>query len=376
LGDKSLWLDEVYSIAFARDWSLMWEKTMQDGGNMWFYYLLLHWWIKIGDTEFVVRSLSAIFAVSTVPIVYQLGARLFDARVGLIAALLLSINPFFIEYAQEARGYSLLVLLAAASSNFFAGAMERPSLANSLGYILSSVMTIWVHYFGLLVLIAQAVSLLFYRSSKAPWKWFSASAAIIIALSLLPILVALVLFPSETINAVTWIPRPGLKDIYRLFLLFFSGGSPTLLILYSGLFIVAIAAGVAAFRKSGLRLDAWRYAFLALWLWVPIAASYLFSIFVQPVFWPRYLIICLPALFLLVGTGLTKVRHRWLLATTLIVLIVASGHSLLPWYTETEKENWRAATAFFASEAESGGQLHRPTFQLLFTEKRRFAGPF
>ena len=34
------------------------------------YYLLLHFWLKLGDSEFLTRSLSSVFAVATVPVVY------------------------------------------------------------------------------------------------------------------------------------------------------------------------------------------------------------------------------------------------------------------------------------------------------------------
>jgi hypothetical protein len=43
---------------------------------------------------------------------------------GLLAALLLTVNPFFIEIAQLARGYSLLLMLAALSSLLFVTGMR------------------------------------------------------------------------------------------------------------------------------------------------------------------------------------------------------------------------------------------------------------
>ena len=61
------------------------------------YYVLLHGWIALGDSEFTVRALSAIFAVATIPVVYGLTRRIFRGRAALTAALLLALNSFFIS---------------------------------------------------------------------------------------------------------------------------------------------------------------------------------------------------------------------------------------------------------------------------------------
>src|SRR5919109_3903231 len=56
LGKKSLWLDEIFSVSIAkldgpgfRNVVLSWE------GFMGLYYALLRAWIKLGDSEFIVR---------------------------------------------------------------------------------------------------------------------------------------------------------------------------------------------------------------------------------------------------------------------------------------------------------------------------------
>lgn len=72
------------------------------------YHLLLWLWAhggpRTGDGEAFLRIPSAVFAVATLPFIYFISARLFNRRVGLIAALLTTLNTFFIHYAQEARG--------------------------------------------------------------------------------------------------------------------------------------------------------------------------------------------------------------------------------------------------------------------------------
>src|SRR2546425_3307417 len=110
LGAKSGWLDEAESVAHAR-LGVRSLLHVLDGGdpNMGLYYVLLHFWIRIfGESESAVRGLSVLFGVLAVPAIYLVGARLFGRAAGLVAALLLAVNAFFIQYAQEARSYSLV----------------------------------------------------------------------------------------------------------------------------------------------------------------------------------------------------------------------------------------------------------------------------
>ena len=94
IGDKSIWIDEAGSIFFARDWSQMWQDLLSHESNMWLYYTMLNPWLKLGDSEAIIRALSAIFAVATIPAVYFLGKRLFGQRAGAIAPCFLLPMPF------------------------------------------------------------------------------------------------------------------------------------------------------------------------------------------------------------------------------------------------------------------------------------------
>src|SRR6185437_10957473 len=80
------------------------------------YYCVAWVWARLfGDHEAGLRSLSAVAGVLVVPIAYGLGARLIGRRAGLIAAALTACNPLLVWYSQEARSYSMLVLLSAVS---------------------------------------------------------------------------------------------------------------------------------------------------------------------------------------------------------------------------------------------------------------------
>src|SRR5262245_50351770 len=81
------------------------------------YFVLLHGWISAaGSTDFAVRFFSVWASVLAVALIYRFGVDLaavrgaatWGQRTGLVAALLLAVNPLQLWYAQEARTYSWL----------------------------------------------------------------------------------------------------------------------------------------------------------------------------------------------------------------------------------------------------------------------------
>src|SRR5215210_1747579 len=72
------------------------------------YYLFIHYWMQLaGDAEWALRLPSAVAGVLSVLVTFLLGRRLYSAREGLIAALLMTVLWAPIYYSQEARAYSL-----------------------------------------------------------------------------------------------------------------------------------------------------------------------------------------------------------------------------------------------------------------------------
>ena len=117
IGDKSVWLDEAFSIWLARHpLGEMWGWLVHIDQHPPLYYSLLHGWIRLfGDLQGPVRGLSALCSTLTVPIFYAGVRRLSDRSTALIAAFILALSPFHVRFAQEARMYGLLTLAVAAA---------------------------------------------------------------------------------------------------------------------------------------------------------------------------------------------------------------------------------------------------------------------
>ena len=85
IGRPSLDIDESYTLHVARlSWSGLLRAMRHGNANMSLYYGVMHLWRGVGESEALLRAPSAVFAVATVPVVYWLGRRLFNARIGLL----------------------------------------------------------------------------------------------------------------------------------------------------------------------------------------------------------------------------------------------------------------------------------------------------
>lgn len=92
------------------------------------YPILLHFWMQIaGSSEAGARSMSAALGVLTIIPIYFLAKTLSGKTVGLLSALVLAVSPFHVQYAQEARAYTLLALCAAVSMWMLARLLLDPN---------------------------------------------------------------------------------------------------------------------------------------------------------------------------------------------------------------------------------------------------------
>jgi mannosyltransferase len=354
LGQVSLWWDELASVVYSgAAWQDFWRWELQSESlNMVLYYLILRPWLYLGESEFTIRSLSVISGVAAVIAVFALGKRLFDVRTGLIAALLLAVHAFHVQFSQEARGYSLLTLLVILSPLFFVRSIERPSWGNWATYAVVSALAGYSHFFGPLLLIAHVGSLLFLSSRAVPWKRLLISWGAI-GLLLLP------LFYYGLLRSVEDDASASETGLGQFAMAFTGYGGYPLLAVYLVPVLIATIFAVKSWLSSRESMEGWRYGFLFTWLLVPILLALAVRI-VEPVFVAKYLLVSLPALVLLAAAGISQLRFdrrmRFPLVSgaILIALIALSVRATFAYYTEFEKEDWRGAASLVSSRWEPG----------------------
>ena len=81
---QSLWSDELCSAAYAKmNWSNLILNLTNDL-NPPFYFLLLHYWVKLfGYSETALRSMSFVFGIFSIPMIYIVAKELFTPITGL-----------------------------------------------------------------------------------------------------------------------------------------------------------------------------------------------------------------------------------------------------------------------------------------------------
>ncbi|MEG4009875.1 glycosyltransferase family 39 protein [Microcoleus sp. Pol11C1] len=149
------------------------------------YFMLAHWWMRLfGPTEdslvWIGRALPALLGVVSVPAIYFLGKFAFSSRlVGQCAAAMMAVSPYGIYLAQEARHYTLGILLVIASLFCLALAAKKlqqraplPIWAVLL-WVVVNCLGIAVHYFFALTLCAEAIALI-----AVIWQQFNGKLAI------------------------------------------------------------------------------------------------------------------------------------------------------------------------------------------------------
>lgn len=351
LGRKGLWQDEVFSVLFARPSNAeFWHILKTAEINMALYYLALREWMKYFTSDGGVRMLSVIPGALTIPAIYALGARLYSRRVGVWAAGLLTVNACAVVYSQEARGYSLLVLFVALSCYAFLRIVEFGSASNVFLYMLFSIGAFYCHFYAVFVFLAQLCALGLLPTNRVPWKSLLASW-LVIALAMVPGLH--VVFLSHGSN-LWWLPRPGWLEIYRT-LTFLAGESgkavgAVLTVLMLIPIVVAIGHAAGLWSKNDKSIETFRAGFAALGLLVPMLATMALSLW-RPMFFHRFLIVCLVPYLLLAAAGLDFMRNLRTRSAVAIGVLALSGVATAMSYTKV-REDWRGAAAFTKGSAD------------------------
>ncbi len=191
LSAQSFWGDEVVTSDLLRMGpGAMLAEIPSSEGTPPLYYLLAWPWARVfGFGEAGLRSLSAVAGVLTVPAAYvalnQLGMR----RAAWIGALFVALSPVLIWYGQEARSYSLFVLLAVLALVFFLRALGRDSAGDLAGWSLMSSAMLLTHYFAAAVILPMALVLVIYGvMRRAPAVLIGLGPIAVTSVALLPLL--------------------------------------------------------------------------------------------------------------------------------------------------------------------------------------------
>lgn len=359
LAFQSLWNDELASWYMAH-WPTV-SQTLRRGvipdvhppG----YFLILHAWIRLlGDSEWTLRALSAVFGCLAIPAMFQLGRSLYSRREGLIAAALFTVSWLPIYYSQEVRPYALLILSALLSTRCLVEVAQQLASGvklkrrHLLAYVLSAAVCAYSHYFGALLVALQAIGAFFFFAPK-PRLWPRlATIHLAVAATYAPWLPHLA---EDLSRESTWVKTPTLESVLTFVRFCFAqsdlvaGAAGVLLVLGLVLGVRQEAAGARG-RILVRRLLASPATLLLFWLLAPAVIAYFKSQVSTPVFTARNLVVSTPAIYLL----LARAMSRLFTSRTLTAAAVLASLGLLAdltvrqrYYSTKTKEQWREAVA-------------------------------
>ncbi|HEY7920415.1 MAG TPA: glycosyltransferase family 39 protein, partial [Streptosporangiaceae bacterium] len=263
------------------------------------YYAVM--WLEVrlaGHSELALRLPSALAMAAAAALITVTGRRVVSGRAGLAAGLTFAALPAVSWFAQDARPFALETAAAAAAGYFLvrlAGEGGRGRWARC--YTASLVALGLTNLFGLLLIPAHAVTVAAWRGRDPGQalgrRWLR--AATIACVALLPLMAAAWGQRAQ----VGWLRPPGAAAALATGRLVGSAG----LLLAA---VVLTGTGLA-YAALGHRLGAdWPVRLPALclpWLAGPPLILFVMSQF-QPAYTFRYIVFCMPAAALLMGTGL------------------------------------------------------------------------
>lgn len=187
LADKSLWLDEGYSLYYSEGSSfqeIVSRLLGTDTGDRFqpLYYLLLYYWRQLfGNTEFAVRSLSAFLGVGAIIILFFTALRLYGKRHAIWMALFLSVSSYSVYYSQQTRAYTMLLFLAALQVYFFSKALNTRQTKGELisrwmFWIITAFSLFCSVFIGIFTLSLCLSHILIYRNPNRWLQWWLPAA--------------------------------------------------------------------------------------------------------------------------------------------------------------------------------------------------------
>ncbi|HZQ07210.1 MAG TPA: glycosyltransferase family 39 protein [Anaerolineae bacterium] len=374
--------DESFTVLFVeKPLAQMWEETLAVEPNPPLMYFLLRGWIAVtGDGEFATRFFSAFFGVLCVPLVYRL-ARLALPSVGrrdettaLVAAFLITINPYQIWHSQDVRNYTLWPTLSLLALVLFwkwyiqprPDRFSKPVRSWLVAFVLAELAALYTHYYEAFLLLALNVFvfLTLRRGRKKLIEWIGAQ--IVLAVLYLP-------YPLILSNRVSAYGegsgRQGValwdiaRETFTAFTLSDTFDATLREWVWIPLMLVVLASLILVFAR-----DRRRGLFFLLYAGVPTLGVFLLNIF-RPLYLERYLNAIAPAYYLLLAYGIvegargaqdrfafTGVR-RAVIAIALAVCALLAWLSLANYWTNpayAKAPDWRGLAKIIETNAQRG----------------------
>jgi len=374
-GDEAVAWAAAIEPALRRVTATFW--LFENGGKLPLYHIALHEWVGLfGDSLFAMRAMSA--ALGTLAIVLLLlavreagrslgGAALAEAGElgGAFAALIYALNLTIVASDRTAREFPLLTVAELAQIIFFLRAQRCSGWMNYLGVAIFTAIMLATNYSASFLLAAEALWL--GGLLAAGWSGsararklaifapgFAVCAGVVMLAPLLPEIFA-TSRQAVAGGAVSWIKLQPVAWPYTVFRDIVSNWR---------LFIVLevlIAFGLFWQWRSAGRV-AW--AFLAVWMVGPVLMVCLVTYIIEPMEFPRYVLIAFVGMFALAGFGAGSVRSTAVRIAIAVTIVHLAAPMLKNWFKAPHDGAWRQAATLAVQNAGGGEIAVCPSYNL------------
>ena len=342
--DRPLWIDEFASLDFAdRPLGQLWSNWMIGETNPPFYYTLLKGWIALfGDGEVAVHSLSALFGVLCVALIYWLVELASGPRAGCIAAIMLTFSGPAYFHSQNARAYGLALafsLASVAATIRILQAAEEGRVARRwyLFYAISMVGALYCHttmvVLPFLLNLFVFVYVVFVQKVRAILpSWIAANVAAGIAWAWWGYIT---LLQGAHPSNIQWIPPRTLLDTFYLTFQAYAFTDVPI----SLLTLVSALAFLVAVHRIGLSP-----ALLLPWLAVAVPATMFVLSQVSPILVPRILFWGGGFYIGTLAIAITVVRPRILMSVPVAIWVFFGIVNI--WEIDRQRGSYRDVVSF------------------------------
>ena len=358
----SVWSDEAATIsASERSWSQIGALVAHVDLVHATYYALMHIWLSVvGVSPLTLRLPSAVAIGFACAGLVVLGRRIATPRIGLYSGVVLAILPRTTWAGIEGRSPALAMAAGVWLTVLFVSAVRRDKSLVWAAYALTAWAATLLWLFLFFLVIAHGATLAFAsvargrHDRRAPLRvlgrWMLAAAAA--AALLAPFLVRV---PHQS-GAVSWIPGIGVDTVRWMAIDQWFGSHGALGVPAAFLCWTAAVIGVVRLVRRPRTHDALMLPLAVASIVVPAVGVVVLSVLTSPVYVPKYLAFCVPAMALLIGTAVAALSRRWMRVVAVLVIVA----SVLPAYvldrTPTAKDgsDWGAVVRALESRKHVG----------------------
>ncbi|MGE2817568.1 glycosyltransferase family 39 protein [Mycobacterium heidelbergense] len=322
----SLWFDEGATISAAASRTLpeLWKLLGHIDAVHGLYYLLMHGWFAIfPPTEFWSRVPSALAIGAAAAGVTVFSKQFVPGRAtALCAGAVFAILPRTTWAGIEARPYALAAAAAVWLTVLFVAAVRRNRPRLWLCYALAMMLSILLSLNLILLVLLYAAMLPLLvpaKSRRSPAVWWAVSSAVAVGV-MTPFLV----FAHGQVYQVNWIFPVSWHYAFDIVLRQYFDHSVPFAILTAVLVGAALVARLTGARRpaSDLRV---LLVICATWIVLPTALVVVYSAVIEPIYFPRYLILTSPAVAMVIAVCIvTLARKPWPIAAVVLAFAAAA----------------------------------------------------